>query len=61
MSMTLKVILFVSLEWLCHKMLLFYLCVLKYKYYFKNSPTVTVTTQIISTPNFIALFCFTLK
>ena len=30
-------------------------------YYSKNGPNVTVTSQIISTPYFIALFYFTLK
>ena len=37
------------------------LCSLVHKYYFKNGPNVTVTPEIKSTPNFIALFYFTLK
>ena len=36
-------------------------CSLIQIYYFKNGPDVTVTSQIISAPNFIALFYFTLK
>ena len=47
MSITLNVILFVSLGWLCCKMLLFYLCTLM-QIYSKNGPNVTVTSQIIS-------------
>ena len=37
------------------------LCSLIQIYYFKNGPNVTVTSQIIITPNFIALIYFTLK
>ena len=37
------------------------LCSLIQIYYFENGPNVTVTSQIISRPNFIALFYFTLK
>ena len=37
------------------------LCSLIQIHYFKNSPNVTITSQIISTPNFIGLFYFTLK
>ena len=37
------------------------LCSLILIYHFKNGPNVTVTSQITSTPNFIALFNFTLK
>ena len=50
MTTTLNIILFLSLGWLCHKMLLFYVCVLlKYIidknvyikiYYFENGPNV---------------------
>ena len=37
------------------------LCSLIQIYYLKNGPNITVTSQIISTPNFITLFYFTLK
>ena len=37
------------------------LCSLIQIYYFENGPNVTITSQIISRPNFIALFYFTLK
>ena len=30
-------------------------------YYLQNGPNVTVTSEIISTPYFIAIFYFTLK
>ena len=44
-----------SLGWLCHKMILSCLGVIQI-YYFQNGPNATVTSQIISTPNFIALY-----
>ena len=37
------------------------LCSLIQIYDFKNDPNVTITFQLISTPNFIALFDFTLN
>ena len=37
------------------------LCFLMQIYYFKNSPNVTVISQIISTPNLLVLFYLTLK
>ena len=37
------------------------LCSVIQIYYFKNGPNATVTFQIISTPNFITVFYFTLK